>query len=714
MINNSLFRLQEIPKYNPVSQHYDRLAFWKENKKRCIEGYWVGGKWMPGPLYFYINFFNIQFEDPKSVAQGLGLPFLRDIDWELFLIYEECRGFSGFTGDTLHTCHRWYGPDKKLALDLGWITEEETKTKIYVPARDYLRKIHPGNLGKPLYGNSAKNLISTQSRGSGKSYSSSSLTLHNFLFSGATDYDDYLERLKNNTPLASDTIVGAIDTKYTIPLLKKVKTGYDYLPGAAKFGGLDYPSPLAISYTGSLAPNREIQTPNQSVLRHRTFRDNPFAANGTRPNLVALDEVGFHENIKESWGAIEATQTSKSKKNLVIWALGTGGFVGGKAALYIQDMFNNPQDYNALEFEDIWENRPQIGYFVPYTHTMNHHKKTENYITDLESATKEINYRREKASKAADLTVYYTEIINGPIKPSECFLSISGNMFPTLELQELLAELEGNKIYKDAEYKGQLIHDVDTKEIVWRNDPKARPIYNFPISKNDDKTGCIVIFNHPVRNDEGQIIWGRYLISCDPYSFDQSTTDSLGSTFVYDRYTSKIVAEYTGRPETYKEYYENVYKLCVYYNARVLYENEKKDIFEYFEYKGALNYLTPQPKIIKDFLPDSKVSRGYGIHMPEQLKLQGERMLKAWLLEPNKDGSSNLQHIRSIGLVKELINYNPDINADRVMSMIVMMYHIAEMRKLDVEERNDEVKKGFLNSGFFTKSYTNTTKRIRY
>ena len=26
-----------------------------EEKKRCIEGYWVGGVWMPGNLYFYVN-----------------------------------------------------------------------------------------------------------------------------------------------------------------------------------------------------------------------------------------------------------------------------------------------------------------------------------------------------------------------------------------------------------------------------------------------------------------------------------------------------------------------------------------------------------------------------------------------------------------------------------------------------------------------------------
>ena len=80
-------------------------------------------------------------------------------------------------------------------------------------------------------------------------------------------------------------------------------------------------------------------------------------------------------NIKESWGAIEATQASKAKKNLVIWALGTGGLVSGRAALYAESIFRNPNDYNCITFEDSFENRGTIGYFVPYSKTLNEFKK---------------------------------------------------------------------------------------------------------------------------------------------------------------------------------------------------------------------------------------------------------------------------------------------------------------------------------------------------
>src|SRR5210317_401644 len=128
IINNDVFKLKEIPNYHPELEYYERISFWGEQKRYCIEGKWHSGKWMPGPLYYYINFHNILFEDDTSVAQATGLPWLRDIDWELFLYYEECRGFSGFEKDKEFTCDRKYGPEKELAIKLGRITEAEAKS----------------------------------------------------------------------------------------------------------------------------------------------------------------------------------------------------------------------------------------------------------------------------------------------------------------------------------------------------------------------------------------------------------------------------------------------------------------------------------------------------------------------------------------------------------------------------------------------------------
>ena len=101
MVDNSNFLLKEIPKYHAISQQYDRIAFWKEQKQRCIEGYWCAGKWMPGTLYYYCNFHTIRFEDEGTSSRVIGRPWLRDIEWERAYIYEEAMGFSGFFKDML-------------------------------------------------------------------------------------------------------------------------------------------------------------------------------------------------------------------------------------------------------------------------------------------------------------------------------------------------------------------------------------------------------------------------------------------------------------------------------------------------------------------------------------------------------------------------------------------------------------------------------------
>ena len=141
MIANNNFILEEIPKFHAISQQYDRMAFWKEQKRRCIEGYWFGGKWMPGTLYYYCNFHTIRFEEEGSASRRIGRPWLRDIEWEKAYLYTEACGFSGFEKDKEYTCDRRYGPDQAINLRYGWITPEELAKVAIQDALYALREI---------------------------------------------------------------------------------------------------------------------------------------------------------------------------------------------------------------------------------------------------------------------------------------------------------------------------------------------------------------------------------------------------------------------------------------------------------------------------------------------------------------------------------------------------------------------------------------------
>lgn len=97
----------------------------------------------------------------------------------------------------------------------------------------------------------------------------------------------------------------------------------------------------------------------------------------------------------------------------------------------------------------------------------------------------------------------------------------------------------------------------------------------------------------------------------------------------FEDYNETIVAEYTGRPATAELYYEQVRRLAMYYNARILYENEKRGMHTYFQQKHCDYLLADQPnELIKDIIDNSKVSRSKGIHMNKHIKQYMEGLIK--------------------------------------------------------------------------------------
>jgi len=165
--------------------------------------------------------------------------------------------------------------------------------------------------------------------------------------------------------------------------------------------------------------------------------------------------------------------------------------------------------------------------------------------------------------------------------------------------------------------------------------------------------------------------------NCDPYDHDESTTDSLGSTFILNLLTNRIVAEYTGRPATASQYYENVRRLLVYYNAVCNYENALKGMFTYFDNMHCVHYLADTPKSLVDqeLMTDKMFNRKKGTPASEVINKYGRELTKTWLLEPivGEENIMNLHRIRSIPLLKELIYWNKDINCDRVSAMGMLM-----------------------------------------
>lgn len=180
---------------------------------------------------------------------------------------------------------------------------------------------------------------------------------------------------------------------------------------------------------------------------------------------------------------------------------------------------------------------------------------------------------------------------------------------------------------------------------------------------------------------------------------DESFTNSLGSTFIYKRvrageaWNDVIVAEYSGRPDTAEEYYENVRKLLIFYNARLLFENERKGIYPYFTNKHCDYLLADQPdKVIAEIIKDSKVQRRKGCHMTKSIRQYAEGLIKEWLEDEYEPGHTNIERIYSEPLLEELIENDGKKNVDRVIALCMVMLYREELFQVRVSAANEENK----------------------
>lgn len=745
--NRKNFLLKEIPSLHPESAEYVR--FWKLQKKRCIEGLWskddasveidlineidydsLGkGNWrfQPGNSFFYVNFGTILHkpEDaPKSAPKKKIRPNLRDTEWELFYNWLECRGFSGFSDDEEYSCNTGLLDilkDPRIKLDKTCYNSEG-KLKNYINPREYLRKLHDKPLGIPLYQNPAKDLFLLGARGIGKSFSVGvGIILYELLFDGAKVYDE--ETIKN--PYKVEIFVGAGLSSKSSELLEKTKQALNLLPGSWGENTDDYkPSPFFKQMAGNLDPNnmknvwrheykkkvgsKWVTGGSGSNIKHGIYTtENPEAAAGGRYSVAVVEEWGLLGNSLAVHGSNTATLMEYPWKfGSSIW-IGTGGNV--EKIQEAEIMFRDPEAYDALAFDDEFEGSGKIGWFIPAYYAMDKYKD-ENGNTDVEAALAEIESIREKKRKAKDPTALALEMMNYPIKPSEMFLNAQNSIFPQAMIKSHLAEVLANPYrYGNSYYYVDLQFDSKGELKIEHINGNAVEV-EYPIKTNKDRPGVICLFEMPKKDHEGNVIRNRYLQGTDTYDDDESVTNSLGSTFVLDSFTDRIVAEYTGRRDT-EEFYEITRKLNILYACEHNYEQNKKGLYAHYNVKNSVHLLCDTPEILRDVgdITISKVgNKRKGTVTSAPVTSFGMRNIVSWLKTPayGEDEESNilnLHKIGSVGLLREMLNYNGG-NADRISAMIMLMILRADKLK-NIETRRKNKVKQLSEDNFFNRNF---------
>ena len=445
--------------------------------------------------------------------------------------------------------------------------------------------------------------------------------------------------------------------------------------------------------------------------------------NGSRGVLYLIEEAGIFKDLKDMYNMIRPSVEQGKDIFGLIAAYGTAGDDQSDFTAFA-DMIYSPDGYNMEGVENVFDKegqgRRKITIFYPAYLNYDTSCIDKDGNSDVTKALLNICMDRYKVKYGtSDINVITKRISQYPVTPQEAIIRSQGNVFPVTELNERLNQIDNNPNEYDDVYVGELVQEKDGK--VKFNPTVDLPIRDFPT--NDNKVlGALEIFEMPKMNSQGDIPYDRYIISLDPFDSDVAETMSLGSCFVMDLWSDTIVAEYTGRPMFAEDLYEKVRLLCLFYNAKCMYEQNLKGTFSYFSSHNSVHLLADTPEYLRDRQMVSSIGYGNkskGIHATTPIINGAFKMINSWLKKPitkiEKDAEGNdievtipnLFNIRNRALLKELIQWNPYKNFDRVMSLVQLILYREEKMILyqgDIREREDEPT-GMEADDYWTKNY---------
>lgn len=431
----------------------------------------------------------------------------------------------------------------------------------------------------------------------------------------------------------------------------------------------------------------DIERGTQNTVLGVSSKDDESKLRGKRAAKILIEEFGTFPRLVDLYNVLLPSVQEGDIVFGQIYMLGTAGdnesdFAGAQEIMY------NPKGYNMYAIPNVYDKfnqgKPYFVFFFPgYVNRKGCYN--ENGVSDVIKALIEILMNRYRVKyNSTDPNTIIKTIAEVPITPAEAIVKTGVNMFPVADLTERLGQLDANPTEYDNVYVGDLVFNKGGQ--VEYKPTSAQPIRDFP-HKDNKIEGAIELYQMPeIDKNTGKPFNDRYILGADPYDDDESNTMSLGSIFVLDLWTDRIVAEYTGRPLYADDYYEICRKLCLFYNGRLNYEYNKKGLFSHFSTRNSLYLLTD----VLDFLKEKQMMKGgygnksKGTNASPAINAYARSRLRSWLLSPvpimqTIDGEEKevlvprLFTVRNRALLKELINYNSEGNFDRISAMGMLM-----------------------------------------
>ena len=620
------------PDKNPNSP-YGRWL--KQEIRRCWEGYVrpSDGEWVTGYMYFYLNYVpmmvtKVDADSKKKRASRVeGFPEVWEATYWRFHYIEQARNggmYNNFEG-----------------------------------------------------GNHA---VELSKRGSGKSFCLAAIMAHNLLL-GENE-----EAYKRTT-----TILTAYLREYLAEkdgTLSKFVPIKSFLAEHTQFprrmitdsqNRMSWKSGYKDKFTGA-------EMGDQNILLGLSSKDDEAKIRGKR-GYILFEEFGSFPNLISIYNNVRDGMQEGPYVYGLAYLVGTAGdnasdFHGAQELVY------NPKGYDVYAIPNNWDRpnqgRPWFAFFTPaYVNLKGYYNK--DGVTDVVRSLLFVLSRRFSAKyDTGDPKTIIKVVSNMPITPSEAMIQGGVSQFPVTDIEARLLEINSQPNFYDDVAVGQLALADGKVSFTPTSDT---PIRYFQKKDNKNMPGAIEIFEMPQKDAQGNVYEGRYIAGADPYDNDESTTTSLGSILVLDLLTDRIVAEYTGRPPMADDYFEICRRLCLFYNARLNYENNKKGLFAHFSRMNSTYLLTDVLEILIDkqmTKPGGVGNTAKGTNASQSVNGWARQLITKYLLTPqtimvaDEGGEKevrrrNLDFIRNKALLIELSEWNPVGNFDRVSAMGMLM-----------------------------------------
>ena len=446
---------------------------------------------------------------------------------------------------------------------------------------------------------------------------------------------------------------------------------------------------------------------------------------GSRGDLFLFEEAGSFPKLLSTYNNLIPSVKEGDNVYGQIFLYGTSGDSDSDFQS-MQEIMYNPEGYDVYGIDNVYDKegfgKRKFTFFFPeYLNRAGCYDNNGN--SDVTKALFEIISERVKVKyNSSDIRTILKTISDRPIVPQEAIMRVKGNFFPITDINNRIAQLDANPSEYDDVYIGKIIFNKDNKpEFQPTTDT---PIRDFPL-KNENTKGAIEIFKLPEKDANGNVFNNRYIAGLDPIDDDSSNDSlhSLMSLFVLDLWTDSVVCEYTGRLEFADDQYEIIRKILLFFNARCLYENNKKGIYAYFAKMNSLYLLEETPEFLKekDMIKTVGIgNKAVGFSANKAVNDYADRCTRNWLMQPvtimsEVDGKEEestvykLYTVKNRAFLRECSLFNPDINVDRIRAFGALMlsreqhliYNNGELKR-----NEDKIEKDYLgNDDYFTNNY---------